>query len=498
MNPPRLSRTGPGREAPLSRRTASVLAAGVATVSLAVLAAPGTAAGAGDADGTGSATRAERVTAAADGATPCVDDVRGSVTEKLRDHGDTMGVHLGGGMPDPEQSDTHRNDHLQGVQRLPADGGRWLAMSYDDTDDGPGGVGFAHLPSRSPAEDGGRLRSNRLGAASSVDQSPPASDQVVSKIDSGRNDLDHAGGMQALGSYLAVPYEGSAASSEVRIYDVGDPASPVLKSTLVRTGIKNSGNVGWTRLADGRHLLMVGGYDSTPLDFYASDTIDGPYTHLGTWRGDFAAYQSTNIVTECGTGNLFIVGSYKTGGEDTLDVYSLALTPNPDIAPVGSRHMYCATDGVRQCDFSAAGGVYVSPAHELYFYATEHENDGPSDSVKFSEFRTATPNASTCATNAASSWVELYEHDHFGGRSIIIDHPDQELENYADYDTVEDFGDEASSARWCLTPDQTYQLFKDSGFKGNAKWLTGVGEDADFGELPGIAGWTDTTSSSRF
>ncbi|MFG2196065.1 hypothetical protein [Streptomyces sp. NPDC048639] len=409
-----------------------------------------------------------------------------------------MGLYLGGGMPDPEQSDTHRNDHLQGVQRLPVDGGRWLAISYDDTDDGPGGVGFAHLPSRSPTENGGRLRSNRLGSADSVDQSPPTTDSVVSKIDSGRGDLDHAGGMQALGSYLAVPYEGDAASSEVRIYDVSDPSAPTLKSTLVRTGLKNSGNVGWTRLADGRYLLMVGGYDSTPLDFYTSDEVTGPYSHLSTWKGNFAAYQSTNIVTECGTGSLFIVGSYKNGGEDTLDVYSLALSPHPEIAPVGSRHMYCAIDGVRQCDFSAAGGVYASPAHELYFYATEHENDGPDDSVKFSEFRTVDPNPSSCATDPANAWVELYEHADYGGRSIIIDHQDHELENYADYKTVEDFGDKASSARWCLTADQTYQLHENSDFGGSAKWLTGVGEDADLDELPGIAGWTDRISSSHF
>lgn len=434
--------------------------------------------------------------------TPCANDVQASVTEKLRSHGDPMGAYLGGGMPDPEQGGLEGNNHLQGVQRLPADGGRWMAISYDDKGDGPGGVGFAHLSSRSPVEDGGRLRSNRLGSASMADQAPPAADKVVAKVDSGRNDLWHAGGMQALGNYLAVPYEGTAASSEIRFYNVSNPAAPTLMSTLVRTGKSHSGNVGWTRLSDGRYLLMVGANDSQPLDFFTSSNIAGPYTHLATWTGDFPAYQSTNIVTECATGKLFITGSYKfkssSPNMDLLDVYSLDISAGVTISGVGARHMYCAIDGNRQCDFDAAGGAYVSPAHELYYYSTEHDNDGPSGSIKMMEFRTNTPNGSTCDSNANSSWVELYEDANFGGRSIVIDYPDRGLENYANYEQVESFGDTASSARWCLSPNQTYQLYKDANFSGSSKWLSGRGEDADLGQLPGITGWTDVLSSSRF
>lgn len=161
--------------------------------------------------------------------------------------------------------------------------------------------------------------------------------------------------------------------------------------------------------------------------------------------------------------------------------------------------MFCTlTLSIRQCDFLAAGGTYVSDAHELFFYNTEHDNTGPDRSVKMMEFRTMNPNPATCDTNLGNAWVELFQDSNFGGRHIIIDYADRGLENYSDYKQVEDFNDRASSVRWCLPSGTSYELRADTGFGGTGRILTDTGSDADLGSSPGITGWNDRISSSRY
>ncbi|MER6434398.1 VCBS repeat-containing protein [Streptomyces sp900105245] len=438
---------------------------------------------------------------------PCVNDVAGSINSKLRDHGDVMGFNIGGGMPTPEYSYiSNPNDHLQGVQRLTADNGKWLAVSYDDKGDGPGGVGFVHLTSRAPSQMGGRLRTNRAAGGK-----PPVADAAATTVDSGTRELWHAGGMQTLGTYLAVPYEGDANTSEVRIYDVHNPESPTLKYTLPRQGKPNSGNVGWTRLPNGEFLLMVGGFNSQPLDFYTSKSITGPYAFASSWKADsssgpFQGYQSTNIVSECGTGKLFIIGNYddhgitSDKGVDWVHVFSLGIArdgSNPNVKNVGNRHMFCSAFGDEQCNFNAAGGAYVSADHELYFYATEHDNSGPDGSVKFSEFRTVTPNIDECSKDPDQAWVELYENSNFGGRSVIIDYADRSVLDFSNMARYS-FGDSASSARWCLPAGLSSEVFSDSDFRGSRLIFSGAGEDADLARSPSISNFGDIVSSQRF
>ena len=434
----------------------------------------------------------------------CVNSTLAAVTNQLRNRGDILGFFMGAGVPQPNYTTWNRHDHWQGIQRLPVDNGKWLAVSYDDTGDGPGGVGFVHMASRAPVEQGGRLRSNRLGLIN-VEHTPPQSnDRLMSKVDSGTNSLQHAGGMQALGRYLAVPYEGTAPTSEVRIYHVGNPGNPSLAYTLQRAGKENSGAVGWVKLNDGRYLLMVGGYDSKPLDFYLSPNITGPYTLHKSWTGSIESLQNSNIITDCSTGSLYIIGNYKNLlGKDWIVLYSLKVPSSSgsvSVTKVSSRHVYCSYGSVpKQCDMNAAGGAYVSEAHELYYYATEHDNRGPLGTVKMEEFRTVWPNPATCQTNISSAWVELYDDHDYDDRGIIIDYIDRNIEDYSNYDNLEGFGDKASSARWCLPPGFQYRLCDDDGYGDCNRILRGKGGDNDFGDSSGnVANWGDKTSSSRW
>ncbi|MFE9500229.1 hypothetical protein [Streptomyces collinus] len=272
--------------------------------------------------------------------------------------------------------------------------------------------------------------------------------------------------------------------------------------TLLRPTTADSGNVGWAQLSNGSYLMMVGGFDSQPLDFYTSSSATGPYSFLSRWQGSFKAFQNTNLVTECGTGNLYLIGSYENGAsEDWLETYALNVPANgatPTVTPAGRRHMVCTLMTRRQCDFDAAGGSYVSPAHEIFFYSTEHAHNGPDGTVKLTEFRTINPNPQSCNSALGSAWVELFEDSNFEGDSLMIDYSDQFREDYSDYTKVERFGDRVSSARWCLPEKLSYKLYQDDNFRGTTKTLTGVGEDADFDRSPGITAWTDKVSSSQY
>jgi hypothetical protein len=49
--------------------------------------------------------------------------------------------------------------------------------------------------------------------------------------------------------------------------------------------------------------------------------------------------------------------------------------------------IFPSTGGDRLANLAAATGFYESPSGELIFYATEHDNDGPNETVKMGEWR---------------------------------------------------------------------------------------------------------------
>ena len=114
---------------------------------------------------------------------------------------------------------------------------------------------------------------------------------------------------------------------------------------------------------------------------------------------------------------------------------------------------------------------YVSPSGELIFYATEHDNDGPTDdlaqailgngSVKAGEWRhidMVRPNSPTLRPSAAvggpyvvdegasivlsavgrppvtKAWIQLFEDPDYAERFIVVDYDDREKDNFDDFE----------------------------------------------------------------
>ena len=468
---------------------------------------------------------------------PCVKNVTQSINT-LGSRGETLGFNWGANYLPVQGAGT--KNHWQGIQRLwlPTLPFPYLIVSSSHRErvllangeleeiSRPGHFAVVEMASR--ANDGGRLRSNRLQFDKLTRHAaPPEMDRiVVAQIAS--HEFDHPGGMQIVGKYLLLSSAGSIEHNRdvahFTLWDLTNPLSPrsVWVSPKWELPPNNANSVGILRLDDGRYLMLRALSDARTLEFYLlnKNLEDNPAGYLattGVWDrwyhsellsesynpdstldlawGDLenivsgVGYQTTNLVTECETGQIFLIASHGRrpqglGGGDYIDAYRVDVPrehPNPDVSgegvviiKVAQRHMFpSANAGERQGDLQAAGGVYVSPSNKLFFYATEHGVTGPSKSVKMIEFSPQVPK-STAAT-ITDAWVELYAEKSFHGRSIVLDYIDRDLRNYADFSKIEQFDNLAASAIYAIPTGTKLRLYAEKQQEGGFIELVGTG-----------------------
>jgi hypothetical protein len=292
----------------------------------------------------------------------CVPNVNSAINA-LNARGTASGFHYAG---TPALDGLFR--HFQGITRLPHSGGTWLAVS-------------------------------RSGSAQAVAIVGP--NGVVSEITAPEG-LTHAGGIQALGEILAVPYEHKGGRSAVLLYDVTDASHPRVIYELDRSEVPapseagHASAVALTRLADGRVAMIVGVHSSKVLDLYVSNQSDlaAPgleFNLVATLANAVEGrFQSQNLVTQC-DGSLFLIGTYNNGfpgprlGADMIRWYRLSQNASGavQLEAQGKRKVTCT-----YCNFGAAAGVYVAPAGDLMLYGIEHRDTGPNRTVYYEEFRT--------------------------------------------------------------------------------------------------------------
>ena len=396
-------------------------------------------------------------------------------------------------------------------------GGRYLAVSRlvpDESTD----VSFVIVEMGSRNALGQRFRSNRLSPFYDIDETAPwGNDGVVVTVPH-EPGFTHAGGMQALGNVLAVPFEKEDSRSMVVFYDVSNPLQPTrLSNAVEHTPLSDqAGTATLGKLADGRFLLVIGRAAAQVLDFYVSTGTDlrtTGYEWFDRWDAheltgidsDFGDYQALNLVAQC-DGTFFLVGTHRNNDnfKDFVDLFRVTngSGDNIAIAKVAKKHLTCGD----YCNLDAAGGVYVDPAGQLYLYSTPHDNDGPTAtdpdcsneaacSTEFAEFRPI-PHAS--CERIEDAWVELYADAEFGGRSLMIDFVDRDRENYSNFDDAEDFGDVASGVRWCLPERAVFRLWENSdSCGGNYLDLVGDGALHNIPDLNSV-GFGDTASCAEW
>lgn len=491
---------------------------------------------------------------------PCVESVLQSINT-LRNHGTTLGFNWGDNYPEVKGAGT--KSHWQGVQRMPMMGLEFpfivVCSSHRDqifrpngqtqTVSGPAHFAVVEMASRRNNV-GRRLRSNRLAVGVVTRFVPPdALDRIV-KAHAITPDFDHPGGMQAIGKYLLVGTDGNIEHNrdvaEISLWDMADPSSPraVWTEPNWELPFRNANSVGITRLEDGRYLIVRALTDAKELEFYLlsdslednpaayhngvvydrwhyqeleselfnpDSTLDLNWADLGSIFGD-VGYQSTNLVTECVTGTLYLVCSHGRrpqgfGGDDFVDAYRLDVPvdpPDPDlpghgvvITKVAKRHMFPSGNAQsRQGDLQAAGGSYVSPDNKLYYYATEHGQSGDGGFVKMIEFAPA--EAMSEVRFIEDAWVELYDRKDFDGRSIILDYADRHLRDYASFSNIEEFDNLASSVLYAIPVGYKIRIFAGQGGEGGYLDLMGSGSVNRIADLGTVVLSTGESANNRF
>jgi hypothetical protein len=228
-------------------------------------------------------------------------------------------------------------------------------------------------------------------------------------------DVDHPGGLSTLGRYafVAADCDDERRCGRATFIDIFDLARPGSRRALVqrvRLGaqgepgrIRTITSVAVTRLQTGPLLMFVQGKDSRHEGwFYQSERADMPWTYRGYWaralgKGD--EYQNTSLVTECGSGDVYLIGT----GNGELNVASVILADTLGHAPgvdtmsllklsqsaggalgmewQATRRFDPGGDGF--CTFRAAANVHVTRANELMLYCSTRK--APADPLGLRE-----------------------------------------------------------------------------------------------------------------
>lgn len=501
-------------------------------------------------------TRASGGPSVASPSTPCAPEVERQF-RSLKHHGEALGFHLGAATPDPTFEKHYQGiQRLPGPGTpyffVSKNGNPTNPVGTEEE----GHLLVVQFGSRD--EDGERLRSNRLRRGAETEETPPPSqDEVIWDIsfDEPGWAYGHVGGMQTYGDVLAVPLEkpmhDSLPTGKVVFFDVSDPTFPV---SLFEVPVNhNAGTAALTRLPDGRFLLAVGGAaDNIELRTYISSSRDlrdpamtfSPFyvwykeqLPSGEWPTGGEGHQTLNFINDC-DGTLYLVGTNSdavpgTGSDDYVHLYRVELNaPDPISDPTQNRfelhylrkqHIYCESAGGTLCSLRAAGGAYVSPGGELILYATEHDNDGPGGTVRMGEFRHlemfhfsspawapsadaggpySVPEGASVLLDGtqtrspfAQAWAELYDDDTWNDRSVVLDYADRALENWEEFDRLDDFTDRASSARWAAPVGCDIVLYEHDGYTGDSYTLRG---DGTVRSIHDLGSFGDDASSARF
>lgn len=325
--------------------------------------------------------------------------------------------------------------HIQGVARLPGVlDNRWLAVTRAHNLE-YAGVHLVHMGDLHGA-DGTRM----LRPGVSYADPPPAARGTEAFYS--QYLTTHPGGVQSFGQYLAIAVEatneqrpridvydfsgGMTTSANLGNYYLGNLGeSPAVTGTI--TGIAV------TRLSQainaGRYLFFVLGKDTAKNGwFYVSDTstltrstklqfLDYVDNNDVTPVGGFREYQNVNLLTECGSGDVYLLGtgnpSYKGplgSGDNYADLFRLSISGSSVRLERTARRSF-QEGGADACTFRAGATSYVDKDGRLLLYChTHHANTDifcdPDNKLKWTEYAyDGCPNADsgTCCASGTTS-----------------------------------------------------------------------------------------------
>ncbi|MBF0352868.1 MAG: Ig-like domain-containing protein [SAR324 cluster bacterium] len=335
---------------------------------------------------------------------------------------------------------------------------------------------------------------------------------------------NHPSGLQTIGKYALIPADnwcgphahppltgGSTVAcydtvpqNVLHLWDLGDPYHPRLAKTLWTDPTLNGLGGGITRMKDGRYLAMMGlPNDDGRVIFLKSKGTDleGEWLTAPYWswkngdpnfvsggEGVWKKKQNFNLLSQCDGKTFLMVFDNNNAigtGKDEIYLYQVDMTDNDSSSDTGIikltdgqyRHMNCGGDFYTNngyCNFKASGTSYVTDNGQLLIYGTGHDNTGnryPGDEqagMKFMEWASTTEgyvsgNRSCGKGTGRTAWLELYEHDSFGGKMVLQNYSATKV-NASALTTFasSSFGKNASSLKWCAPLNCKIRVYKKS------------------------------------
>lgn len=266
---------------------------------------------------------------------------------------------------------------------------------------------------------------------------------------------------------------------------------------------------------DGRYLQFYRSNKDSFFDegfeFVKHDKFDGLKVEDGVWIVGNVSHQTLQLLVEwdgSSSFKVYLMGGYNNNalspfvpGSDLLTLYEVFGWKSGEsirLKQRDQREMNVTSENwpsvltesgasktLANANFLAGLCAYVSPTGEFLVYAIEHFNWGPNKSVRFVEFRheqvyresnkifgkqlvldapVYVMEDSSVTLDASQSermgslrpWVELFDHDNYDGRSVILDWNDRNEDDFDDFRDLDGFGDgiddgfndRASSVRW--------------------------------------------------
>lgn len=256
--------------------------------------------------------------------------------------------------------------HMQGIQQL---GSRHLVISSSSDK-----LAYFFIVEWS----GAGIQSTEVGKVIDI---------VIINDDFPEIDDNHAGGIQLVGSILAIGTEkGKDEGSSVVFYDLSDINNPVPVGKRIERDKKTAGAVAIIQ-QDSNYLLAVGGWHSADVDFYTSNnlnlsstscefTIQKKWTKddintTGWIDGNWGCYEGLNLMQEP-NGQVYLVGFHRSSNKDWADLYSVDMGTNTPtskmLKKIDKKHVVCSNG----TSFRYSGGLYVrNPAENIRLWATE-------------------------------------------------------------------------------------------------------------------------------
>jgi hypothetical protein len=342
----------------------------------------------------------------------------------------------------------------------------------------------------------------------------------------------HPGGMGMVGEVLAVPVEGNGTSA-VYFLHMADPLNPTrLPITIERPEFPNAGAAALGRLPDGRVICLVWREEGKKkpigrMDWYVSPGPDlrkgfGPcqtvrFPGLQDDDDRDPKYQSVMLLHPSAQDpqnpTLYLLGTENGAGDapfgngpNVADLFrvttrSASGEASGAISIKAIEHVGTLTFRASRafCNFDAATGGYVDLGPfgpMLHLYGGFHWRTNRV--FQFAEFA-GRPDPGARITDPRDACIELYEHDGFQGRRLVIYGLGEAT--IPDYSRIfvqdGDFDRRVSSVRWHLPTDFKYQLFRERNFAGPTLDLVGSGTVKEIGRLSRRK-FGDIVSSSRF